>query len=50
MRVVAEFIHTHALGIYARAPQVIRVDPTAMTYAAVFNLCTLYDLQVCCMS
>ena len=26
--------------------QVIKADPTAMTYAAVFNLCTLYDLQV----
>jgi len=25
---------------------VIKADPTAMTYAAVFNLCTLYDLQV----
>ena len=24
----------------------IKADPTAMTYAAVFNLCTLYDLQV----
>ncbi len=24
----------------------IRADPTGMTYTAVFNLCTLYDLQV----
>ena len=26
---------------------VIKANPTAVNYAAVFNLCTLYDLQVC---
>jgi hypothetical protein len=36
--------HTHST--LHMQHQVIRADPTGMSYTAVFNLCTLYDLQV----